>query len=185
MTQSMVKKLKNTKLLKCINLLAICMFLAIMSLAYIPLRLSLVFQPNQSTNQLAYIPLKGVSQFKIKYTHSIHLSDVVESYNITAEQKIEQFELMYEDFSIGMPANADKGETFEHANGQYFIKNMKRIFPFFHLRIGQVRANHRVIFQNKEYPLSRTLKPGTSVKVEIRRISLFQQWKGVNILESL
>jgi hypothetical protein len=92
---------------------------------------------------------------------------------------------MYEDFGIGMPANAADGEIFEQKGGKYYIKNMKLIFPYFHLRIGQVLANHRVIFKNKEYPLSRSIRPGTSVKVEIRKINYFERWKGVNILESL
>jgi hypothetical protein len=109
----------------------------------------------------------------------------VESYQITSSQNIQQYELMYEDFAIGMPANAEEGERFEQKNGNYYIKNMKRNFPFFNLRIGQVRANHRVIFKQIEYPLSRSIEPGTSVKVEIRKLNYIELWKGVNILESL
>jgi hypothetical protein len=92
---------------------------------------------------------------------------------------------MYEDFAIGMPSNAEPGETFEQVNGKYYIKNMKQVFPFFHLRIGQVRAQHRLIFNKKEYTLSHTIKPGMSVKVEIRKLTIFEQWKGANILDSL
>lgn len=154
-------------------------------LLLIPLQKALVFQPNHSDEELAYIPVDDVPYFKIKYTHSIHLSDVIESYKVTPEKKIQQYELSYKDFAIGMPANAEKGELFEHKDGTYTIKNMKRVFPFFHLRIGQVRANHTVIFKNKEYPLSRSIKPGISVKVEIRNLNLLERWKGVNILESL
>lgn len=146
---------------------------------------AIVFQPNHSPANFIYIPTKEESFFKIKYTHSIHLSDVVETYTITKKQTIQQVELMYEDFAIGMPANAGEGETFKQEEGKYYIKNMKRIFPSFHLRIGQVRANHRVIYRKKEYPLSRYIRPGTSVKVEIRNLNFFQQRKGVNILESL
>ncbi|MEH7180398.1 DUF1850 domain-containing protein [Neobacillus vireti] len=152
---------------------------------FIPQQQSIVFQPNDSNANMAYIPTKEETQFKIKYTHSIHLTDVVESYKITPSKKIHQYELMYEDFSIGMPSNAEEGETFEVLNGSYYIKNMKRIFPFFHLRIGQVRANHTVIFKNVEYPLSHSIPPGTSVKVEIRTLNFIDLWKGVNILESL
>nr|WP_263326516.1 DUF1850 domain-containing protein [Neobacillus sp. Marseille-Q6967] len=153
--------------------------------ALIPQQQAIVFQSNDNPSNYIYIPTKKESFFKIKYTHSIHLTDVVETYKITKKQTIQQVELMYEDFAIGMPANAGEGETFEQENGKYYIKNMKRIFPSFHLRIGQVRANHRVIYQNKEYPLSRYIRPGTSVKVEIRNLNYFQQRKGVNILESL
>jgi hypothetical protein len=151
----------------------------------IPLQKAIVFEPNNTNEKLAYIPIENEKVFKIKYTHSIHLSDVVESYKITPSLGIQQYELMYEDFAIGMPANAENGEIFVQQDGKYYIKNMKLVFPFFHLRIGQVRANHRVIFKNIEYPLSRSLRPGSSVKVEIRKLNYFEQWKGVNIIESL
>lgn len=160
-------------------------FIIVFILALIPYQKAIVFIPNHSNTEFAYIPVKNETNFGIKYTHSIHLSDVVESYRITRDDRIRQYELMYEDFAIGMPSNADNGETFEQINGAYYIKNMKRDFPYFNLRIGQVRANHRVIFKNREYPLSRSISPGTSVKVEIRKLNFFKQWKGVNILESL
>jgi hypothetical protein len=153
--------------------------------AFIPQHPALVFQPNYTKEKLAYIQVKDERTFQIKYTHSIHLSDVVESYKITPSQKLQQYELMYEDFAIGMPSNAEEGESFQQINGIYYIKNMKRVFPFFHIRIGQVIANHRLIYNNKEFPLSRTFEPGTSIKVEIRKLNYFELWKGVNILESI
>ena len=56
---------------------------------------------------------------------------MVESYTVTKGNEIKQIELMYEDFAIGMPENADAGETFEHRNGKYYIKNMDNRFPIF------------------------------------------------------
>jgi hypothetical protein len=160
-------------------------FTILIVLAFIPFQRAIVFQPNHSQAELAYIPIKEETLFQIKYTHSIHLSDVIESFTITPDHLIQLYELMYEDFAIGMPANAEEGETFEQKDGAYYIKNMKRNFLFFHLRIGQVRANHTVIYKNREYPLSRSIKPGTSVKVEIRKLNFLRLWKGVNILESI
>lgn len=177
--------MKQHKLHLAIIVLAICFIIAITMIAVFPYQQAIVFQPNYSAAKPAYILIKDKTQFQIKYTHSIHLTDVVESYEITEDQKIHQYELMYEDFAIGMPSNAEAGETFEQVNGKYYIKNMKQVFPFFHLRIGQVRAQHRVIFNKKEYPLSRSIKPGTSVKIEIRKLTIFEQWKGANILDSL
>lgn len=177
--------MKINKIAQIFIVLAICLSIAMFVIALIPLRQALVFTPVHSSAKAAFILVNDESTFQIKYTHSIHLSDVVESYKITADQQIQQYELEYEDTSIGMPANADKGERFEQLNGKYYIKDMKRIFPSFYLRIGQVRANHRVIFNHKEYPLAHTIKPGTVVNVEIRKLNIFQIWKGVNILEYL
>ncbi len=158
-------------------------FVLIPVILFIPFTEALVFQYQNSGKVLAYIPLSEDDQFQMRYTHSIHLSDVVESYVVTKDHEIKQFELMYEDFAIGMPENASEGETFEHSDGKYYLKNMDKIFPSFDLRIGKVRANHTLIVGRNEYPLSHFMEPGTWVRLKIERINLWQQWKGVNILE--
>lgn len=166
---------------------AIALLLILSSIAlllFIPFRQALAFEFQDSGKLLAYIPLTKEEKFQIKYTHSIHLTDVVESYQKTVNGEIKQYELMYEDFSIGMPENAGEGEVFEQKDGKYYLKNMNRVFPYFDLRLGQVRANHTVIYMGKEYPLSNYIEPGTWVRIKIEKMNLFQQLKGVNILES-
>ncbi|MFC0417249.1 DUF1850 domain-containing protein [Cytobacillus solani] len=171
------------KLGRQILILLLLIFISNAIMLFIPIKQALVFEYQNTGKVLAYIPFSKEKNFKIKYTHSIHLSDVVESYTVTKEKRIKQYELMYEDFAIGMPENAFDGEIFEQKDGKYYIKNMKRIFPLFDLRIGKVRANHRVIYKNKEYQLADYLEAGTWVRIKIKKISLFQQLKGVNILE--
>jgi hypothetical protein len=151
---------------------------------FFPVKPALVFEYQNTGNVLAYLPLNKMDSFKIKYTHSIHLSSVVESYNITKNNEIKQYELMYEDFAIGMPANATEGEIFEEKDGKYFIRNMKRTFPSFDLRVGKVRANHTIIYKDKEYPLKNSITPGTWIHIQAKRINLFQIMRGVDILES-
>ncbi|CAG9610674.1 DUF1850 domain-containing protein [Pseudoneobacillus rhizosphaerae] len=151
---------------------------------FLPFKKALVFEYQNTGILLAYLPLGRMDTFKMKYTHSIHLSIVVESYKITKNNQIKQYELMYEDFAIGMPANSEEGEVFEEKDGKYFIKNMKRSFPSFDLRVGKVKANHTLIYKYKEYPLSSSITPGTSVHVEVKKINLVQLMKGVDILES-
>jgi hypothetical protein len=150
----------------------------------IPYKQALVFEYQNSGRVLAFLPLKKEDTFKIKYTHSIHLSSVIESYRITEKNQIQQYELMYEDFAIGMPANAGEGEIFEKKDGKYYIKNMKRVFPSFDLRLGKVKANHTIIYDEKLYPLSNSITPGTWIHIQVKRINLIQSLKGVNILES-
>ncbi|WP_163099024.1 DUF1850 domain-containing protein [Peribacillus alkalitolerans] len=163
--------------------LFISLILLILLVFFTPYKKALVFEFQNTRRVLAYIPLKGEQKFQIKYTHSIHLTDVVESYRINPNQQIQQYELMYEDFAIGMPSDAGKGEVFEIREGKYFIKNMKRIFPFFDLRIGKVRANHTVIYKGEQYPLSSYIQPGTRVRVKEKTLNIVQQLRGVNILE--
>lgn len=149
----------------------------------IPYKQALVFEYKNTNRMLAYIPFSKDKTFKIKYTHSIHLSDVIESYKVIHNNEIQLYELVYEDFAIGMPANAEAGEIFEEKNGKYYIKNMKRTLSSFYLRTGQVKANHCVIYHKKIYPLAQTIAPGTLVHIKAKEINLWQQLKGVNILE--
>jgi hypothetical protein len=154
----------------------------ILILLLTPTREALVFQFQNSGHVLAYIPISKGDTFQIKYTHSIHLSDVVDSYTVTNKGQIKQYELMYEDFAVGMPSNASDGEIFQQENGKYYLKNMNRVFSSFDLRVGKVRANHTLTYEQMEYPLSRYIEPGSWVRIKIERINLWQQWKGVNIL---
>ncbi len=149
----------------------------------------LFFFPYKHVIAFSHTRTKGISrilsfgkrkEFKIKYTHSIHLTDVLESYRLSDKQ-IEQTELAYDDFAVGMPSNAEGEEVFEEKDGTYFIKNMQRTFTYIDLRVGQVKANHRLIYDEKTYTLADFIKPGTWVRISSERISLWEQLKGVKI----
>lgn len=168
--------------LKIYVLLTLIIFLGMITMN-IPYKQALVFLQPERNDILCYVPIEAGETFKIKYKHSIHLSDVIESYEITELNEIRQYELEYEDFAIGMPSEVAEGESFVIKNGKYFIKNMNREFEKFDLRVGQVRANHTLIFEDVTYPLSRAIEPGTRVRIQVKKISLFKQMEGVNILD--
>ncbi|MFJ7940631.1 DUF1850 domain-containing protein [Peribacillus sp. NPDC096622] len=154
--------------------------LLIAFLFFFPYKHVIAFSFEDQGELVAYFPLKKEKEFKIKYTHSIHLTDVLESYRLSDKQ-IEQTELAYDDFAVGMPSNAEGEEVFEEKDGTYFIKNMQRNFTYIDLRVGQVKANHRLIYDEKTYTLAGFIKPGTWVRISSERISLWEQLKGVKI----
>jgi hypothetical protein len=154
--------------------------LLIAFLLFFPYKQVIAFSYQDQGELVAYLPLKNERNFQIKYTHSIHLSDVLESYRFSDKQII-QTELAYHDFAVGMPSNAEGEEVFEEKDGTYFIKNMKRTFAFIDLRVGQVRANHRLVYDEKTYTLSDFIKPGTWIRISSESISLWEQLKGVKI----
>lgn len=166
-----------------IVLLFILIKVLIAAFFVIPYKTALVFEYENSGKVLAYLPFEQEKKFQLKYIHSIHLSDVIESYKVSANEEIQLYELEYEDFAIGMPANAETGERFEAKDGKYFIKNMKRSFAHIDLRLGKVRANHTIIYQQEIYPLTKSIEPGTLVRIKVRDLNLLHRWKGVNILE--
>lgn len=162
-------------------LLFLILFLII--IFYIPYKKALVFVQPEEDAILCYVPIDAGDTFKIKYKHSIHLTDVIESYKITKGNEILQYELEYEDFAIGMPSEVSEGEHFEIKDGKYYIKNMNRTFENFVLRVGKVRANHTFINEDVSFPLSRAIEPGTRVRIQVKKMNLIQQMEGVNILE--
>jgi hypothetical protein len=163
--------------------LLLLIFLLIIIAMYIPFKQALVFVQPERDDILCYVPMSAGDTFKIKYTHSIHLTDVIESYQITKHNEIRQYELEYEDFAIGMPSEVAEGEHFEMKDGKYYIKNMNRTFENFLLRVGKVRANHTFIQGDVSFPLSRAIEPGTRVRIQVKKMNLIQQMEGVNILE--
>ncbi|MFC0271885.1 DUF1850 domain-containing protein [Metabacillus herbersteinensis] len=159
-------------------LIPVLLFIAFMF--YYPYKQVVAFTDQDQEKLLAYLSIKKDNTFQIKYTHSIHLSDVIESFHLS-DKHIVLTELAYKDFAVGMPSNAEGEEIFKEKNGTYYIKNMNRSFKFIDLRIGQVRANHRVIYQDKTYTLSEYMKPGAWVRIKREKITLWQQLRGVNI----
>lgn len=151
---------------------------------FIPFRQALVLQPLEQDDLLFYVPAEAGDTFKINYLHSIHLTNVIESYQLTEQRQIRQYELEYEDFAIGMPSGAsEEGEVFEMKDGKYFLKNMNREFDSFVLRVGKVRANHTLLYKKQQYPLSEVVEPGTRLKIKVKKLSILQQMEGVNILD--
>lgn len=150
---------------------------------FTPYKNCLVFQFQNSGQALAYIPISTGEKFHIKYTHSIHLSHVVESFELTRDGKLKLYQLEFEDFAVGMPSHATGGEVFQQQSGKYYLKNMNRSLSSFDLRVGKVRANHTIIYGTREYPLSHFIEPGTWIRIKVEKINRWQQWKGVNMIE--
>ncbi|WP_042349449.1 DUF1850 domain-containing protein [Bacillus massiliigorillae] len=157
--------------------------LLIIILCFIPFSPAVVVYKVHTNDMLAYATLSSNQQFQIEYIHSIHLSPVVETYERTANNEIKQIELTYEDFAIGMPSQAEGQEKFVEKDGKYFIKNMNRIFPTITLRVGRVVANHTFIIGDKSIAMSSFTEPGSVIRIEVKKLSLWQSWKGVKMFD--
>lgn len=165
-------------------LIVLSSIILVMSLIHIPVSKALVFYQGQTKKLLAYLPLQDDDTFQIIFTHSIHLSDVVEKYKVTSEDEIEQYEMVYEEYGIGMPSNAEGEEEFVIEDGKYHIKNMSRVFPDIKLRNGKTVSKHRLTWgKNAEHQVyfNDYFSPGEYLTIEISHLSLWERWKGVKI----
>ncbi|WP_088005643.1 DUF1850 domain-containing protein [Indiicoccus explosivorum] len=161
---------------------AAALLLAAAAALFIPWKESAVFISSETGKLAAYHPLEERT-LKIRYTHSIHLSDVVETYEVTEDLDLRMTELEYEDFAIGMPANAGKGEVFVEKDGKYFIKNMDRVIPGFTLFIGDIDLELSLLAGRHVYNLKSVLERGESYLFRIEKLSWFDLVKGVELHE--
>lgn len=177
--------IKNKKSKIMLTTICIVIFLCIPIALVTPTQLSLVFYKENSTNIAAYLPIKQGEEFDIIFTHSIHLTDVVEKYQVTESNEIMQTEIIYEEFGIGMPSNALEGEVFEHKNGKYHVKDLHNVFPTMNIRNGKTVSKHRLVWEddkgNHQVYFNDFFEPGAWFKVKVERLPLFKTWKEVKI----
>lgn len=167
-----------------IKILLLLMFSLLGLSLFFPFQTSLVFYSQQNHELRAYLPIEVDDKFQIIFTHSIHLTDVVEKYEVQADLTIKQYEMVFEEFGIGMPSNAKEGETLASRNGKYHLENMNEIFSSINIRNGKVVSKHRLVWGDTEEHLTYFndyFKPGERLTVKIDRLSLWQAMRGVKI----
>lgn len=155
-------------------------------IVFIPFTQSLVFYEKNTSNIEAFLPVEDQDEFQIIFTHSIHMSDVVEKYVVLENQSIQQFEIVYEEFDVGMPANAEEGEDFVYEDDKYHIKNMENLFSEIKIRNGRTVSEHRLVWgAEQEYitDFNNYFAPGDWFTVRIDNLSLWQMIQGVRIHE--
>lgn len=159
----------------------------LLTLLFVPYRTALVFYMPNTSKVVAYLPMDVTDRFQVIFTHSIHLSDVVEKYEIQNDFSIKQYEIIFEEFGIGMPSGANEGETFLHEDGKYHIKDMNLLFPSINIRNGKVVSEHRLVWGEHAEGVEGLvyfndyLEPGARYTLKFDRISLWQSVRGVKI----
>ncbi len=164
---------------------ALIILLIIICLFFIPVKTAVVFY-HENTNRIeAFLPLKAEDSFQIIFKHSIHLTDVVEKYHITADLEIIQDEIIFEQFGIGMPSNAEGEAKFEMKDGKYRISNLNQVFESMNIRNGKTVSEHRLVWGTDEKMIwfNDYFEPGAWFKVQAEKLTLLQYLKGVKISE--
>ncbi|KPH74291.1 DUF1850 domain-containing protein [Oceanobacillus caeni] len=170
-------------------LLSFVMLLILIIALFIPFRTALVFYKENTPNIEAFLPIKKGDTFQIIFKHSIHLTDVVEKYKVTKDLEIKQYEFVYEEFGIGMPSNAEEGETFVYEDGKYHIKNMDNVFPEIKVRNGKTVSENRLVWGTKDNEdqhmvwFNDYFEPGAWFTIKVKSISLWEMMGGVEIHE--
>lgn len=148
-------------------------------LLFLPIDLVFSFTETR-TNQpeKVYINISNENEFQIRYTHSIHRTDVLETYEITKTKDLKLVSMEYEDVSIGMPAYAEEGERLTYENGRYILSYEDKILSDFTIYIGNIDMDLSFIYNQQSYNLKKHLEKGKSYLFQVEKVSLFEKWKG-------
>lgn len=86
--------------------------------------------------------------------------------------------MSFHDYGIGMENELAPGEELVVKDGLFRILHMNRKFPALHLFIGQVRANHTLLFAGSDIPLSSIVEPGTAITIQVEKRSILREIGG-------
>lgn len=152
---------------------------------FIPWKQVLLFEQGRTEEPIAYLPIKNGDAFDIIFVHSIHLTDVTESY-VIKNQQIEQTMIQFSQYGIGMPAEVHEGERYEYKDGMHHLYVNDVYFDSMNIRNGKTVSNHRLVVKRQgeeqfELKFNDYFVPGDWYKVSIQTLSLWQLWRGVEM----
>lgn len=161
------------------RILILFFVIILIALFFIPFWHVFAFTETRTENpNIHYIPLKKDKDFQIIFTHSIHLSDVIESYKVTKNDQIQLMSMEYSDVAIGMPGYAESGQTLIYEDGIYTLQYERAILPNFTLYIADIDYKLEFKYGFHRYNLKKELIRGESYLFEVKKVSLYEMMKG-------
>ncbi|MEG0473757.1 MAG: DUF1850 domain-containing protein [Solibacillus sp.] len=160
----------------------VCVVLICCAAIFIPFQRALVLTETRNEQPIVnYVLLDSGNDFQIVFTHSIHLSDVIESYRVLTSYELQLVSMEYSDVAIGMPGYAEKGQALTYEEGVYTLRYDDAKLPNFTLHIGAVQHKLMLRYGEEEYDLKENLKKGKAYFTEVRKISFYEKMKGVKL----
>ncbi|MBD8038202.1 DUF1850 domain-containing protein [Solibacillus sp. A46] len=162
--------------------LLIILALSVSALFFIPFERSITFTETKTEQpEQFFLPLKNEDTFQLVFTHSIHLTDVIESYEVLPTNNLQLLSMEYSDVAIGMPSYAEEGQTLHYENGVYTLKYMDAKLKEFTLHIGDVDYKLDLQHKGRIIPLKEQLVRGKSYLIKVKNLSLYDKMKGVEL----
>lgn len=156
-------------------------FIIAVSLFVVPFQQAIVFTETKKASPHVYmLPVNGDDDFALRYTHSIHLSDVTEHYTVS-EGRFRMRYMTYMDTAIGMPATAEEGQTLTVENGVYTLQFARSYLDDFTLYVGDLDLQLTLLYDGRSFNLKETLTRGHSYRVSIQKLSFYDRIKGVTL----
>lgn len=169
--------------MRSLKMLGIIILICVVSISFFyPFQQVFIFTETRSDNpNFYYIRVEDEQEFQVKFTHSIHKSNVIELYKITKDARIQLLSMVYEDLGIGMPGYAEEGQALEVKDGIYKLSFDDKVIPSFTLLVANIDLDLIFQYRQRDYNLKKLLERSKSYEFKIKNISLYEQWKGVRL----
>lgn len=162
--------------------LLILLVASLVTIFFVPIESAYTFTKTREEKPVTYYyPIKKERQFQLLFMHSIHKTDVVESYEVLKNNELRLLSMRYEDVAIGMPGYAEEGQTLHYENGVYTLSYDDATLPNFTLFIANIDARLQFIYMNDVFDLKEQLEKGHAYLFEVKKISLYEKMKGVKL----
>lgn len=176
-----LERMMRLKVLKVVPLIFLLVVMTLMVIL-IPVKSVILFiEQRTETPMKYYVMLDDDRAFNIRYVHSIHLTNVFETYEVTADEKIRMVSMTYENIGIGLPGSAGVGETFSIIDGLYTLSYDNHVIDSFTMFIATIDTDLAFQYQGNELNLKEKLEKGKSYEVRVVKQSLYQLMRGVNL----
>lgn len=123
---------------------------------------------------LIQLPVKPRDTFSVKWTHSVSLRPIIETYKIEKDLSISIYEMIFDSFSANLPSSPDYNTIWEYNDGYIRVYNYDVTFDSLPVVIGKVVANHTLYVKDSIIPLKDVYRPGGFVKIKAVKKSLIK-----------
>ncbi|SNS10114.1 hypothetical protein SAMN05446037_100473 [Anaerovirgula multivorans] len=117
---------------------------------------------------------KPHDRFTVQWVHSVSKQPVIETYQINSDFTISIYEMLFNENGPNLPSGPENGTKWEIKNGMFRVYNYDIIFDEVPVRIGQVIANHTLIYKNDIVELKNISRPGGFVTIRACKIPLIK-----------
>lgn len=114
--------------------------------------------------------IKEGENFTVEYIHSVQLTPVTETYKIDGYNIILE-ETTFKSYGAGLPATTPY--KFEITGNGFRIYDINELMEYLVYRTGAERANHKLIFKNKDYEFLSFSEPRAGVQFKIINMKIF------------
>lgn len=103
--------------------------------------------------------------FDVRWTHSVTLQPVIETYRLEAPGRIPIVKMTFDEFGPNLPAHPEFNQYWVIEDGKYNVLGYDLVFERVPVTIGAVVADHTLVYNGRATVLKEVYRPGGYVHI--------------------